>query len=95
MTQLCPRCLQPLPEESKNDIDSDLPALLESIGRGEVLGLWGRISYVTTDDLDKRKHVSLHAAHMDAFIHLLQLAQSFKNIAVYDSLGTGDEDSEL
>jgi len=91
MTDICPRCLQPLPHEKENEIESNLKELLQAMGEGKIVGLWGDVGYVTMDDIDKRKNVELHAAHVGAFLHLLQLLETIKNIEVYDGLGMGDE----
>lgn len=95
MVDICPRCMQPLPHEKENEIESDLKSLLIALEEGMLVGLWGTVGYVTTDDIDKRKNVELHAAHVGALLRLLKLMESIKDIEIYDDLGTGDEDSQL
>ena len=89
MTDICPRCLQPLPHEKENESDVTLQQFIHDKNMGRVIGAWGRLGYVTEDDLGKRKFVNIHAAHVSAFLTLIQLKQCFDDIETYDNLGTG------
>lgn len=95
MTNICPKCMQPLPEEKENESDVTLQQFLHDDVMGRVVGAWGRLGYVTEDDLNKRKFVDIHAAHVGAFLNLLHLKRSFDAIETYDNLGYNSSEQNM
>ena len=73
---------------TNNHKEVTLQQMLHDDNMGKIVGCWGKLGYVTEDDLDTRKVVEIHAGHVGAFLALLHLKRSFDDIETYDSLGT-------